>query len=86
MSREWLDFLVFSDKDDKRRYRPRLIALIPNNLWDGKESTHCSKTVGEVVPGVVLYLMGFQANEIKINTQPEVRLFFRVLELPFIII
>ena len=25
-------------------------------LWDVKESTHCSKRVGDVVPDVVVYL------------------------------
>jgi len=26
-------------------------------LWDVKEPTHCSKSVGDVVPGVVVYFL-----------------------------
>ena len=50
-----LDFLVFSDKDDK----PKVLSHKPCShitLWDVKEPTHYSKRVGDVVPGVVVYL------------------------------
>ena len=46
---------VFSDKDDK----PEVPSHSPCShitLWDVKEPTHYSKRVGDVVPGVVVYL------------------------------
>ena len=33
----------------------RLTTLAPNNLWDVKNPTHCSKGVGDVLPGVMVY-------------------------------
>ena len=54
-SAKWLDFQVFSDKDDK----PEVPSHKPCShitLWDVKEPTHYSKRVGDVVPGVVVYL------------------------------
>lgn len=50
-----LDFLIFSAKDDK----PEAPSDSPSShkiLWDVKVPTHCSLRVGEVVPGVVVYL------------------------------
>ena len=46
---------LFSDKDDKpevRSHKP----CSHVTLWDVKEPTHYSKRVGDVVPGVVVYL------------------------------
>ena len=47
-----LDFLVFSDKDDK----PEVPSHNPCSLtlWDVKDPTHYSKRVGDSVPGVVV--------------------------------
>ena len=45
----------FSDKD----YKPEVPSHKPCShitLWDVKEPTHYSKRVGDVVPGVVVYL------------------------------
>ena len=42
-------FMVFSDKCDK----PKALRLT-SLMWDVKEPTHCSKRVGDVVPGVVV--------------------------------
>ena len=49
------DFRVLSDKDDK----PEVPSHKPCShitLWDVKEPIHYSKRVGDVVPGVVVYL------------------------------
>ena len=36
--------------------RSRLTTFVPNNLWDVKEPTHCSKRLGDVVLSVGLSL------------------------------
>ena len=53
---KWLDFQVFSDKDDKPEvpsHNPSMLII----LWDVKEPTHLSLRVGHVVPGVVVCLL-----------------------------
>ena len=50
---KWLDFQVFSDKDDKPEvpsHSPSMFII----LWDVKEPTHLSLRVGHEVPGVVV--------------------------------
>ena len=37
-------------------HRSHLTTLAPNNVWDVKEPTQCSQTIGDVVPGVLVYL------------------------------
>ena len=49
-----LDFLVFSDKDDKPLAPSRNSSSFAI-LWDVKEPTHSSKRVGRGVPGVVVW-------------------------------
>ena len=44
----------YFDQDDKPR--SYLTTLVPGNLWDVKEPSHCSKRVGDEVLGVVVYL------------------------------
>ena len=46
-----LDFLVFSDKDDKPKVPPHNPSMF-KILWDVKEPTHLSLRVGHVIPGV----------------------------------
>ena len=53
---KWLDFQVFSDKDDRLEVpsdNPSMSII----LWDVKEPTHLSLRVGHVVPGVVVCLL-----------------------------
>ena len=52
---KWLDFQVFSDKDDKPE-APSHKPCSRITLWDVKELTHYLKRVGDIVPGVVVYL------------------------------
>ena len=47
----WLDFQDLSDKLRTINRRPHLTVLV----WDVKEPVHCSKGVGDVVPGVLVY-------------------------------
>ena len=52
---KWLDFLVFSDKDNKplaQSHNPSMFII----LWDVKGPTHLSQRVGPGVPGVVVCL------------------------------
>ena len=53
---KWLDFQVFSDKDDKPEvpsHNPSIFII----LWDVKEPTHLSLRVGHVVAVVVVCLL-----------------------------
>ena len=50
---EWLDFLVFSVGTVSSLSQH---CLVPINLWDVKEPTHCSKKVRDIVPSVVTSL------------------------------
>ena len=54
--RRWLDFLVFSDKDDKTLgpVSQHLFLIICGTL---KNPWHCSKREGRGVPGVMVYLI-----------------------------
>ena len=58
--RKWLDFQVFSDKDDKPEvpYVSQITSMFMfiSSLWDVKEPTHYSRRVGNEVPGVVAVL------------------------------
>ena len=53
---KWLDFPVFSDKDDKP-LAPSHKPCLYITLWDIQEPTHCSQRVGDVVPGVVVWYL-----------------------------
>ena len=53
---KWLDFQVFSDKDNK----PEVPSHNPSKLiilWGVKEPIHLPLRVGHVVPGVVVCLL-----------------------------
>ena len=52
-SAKWLDLLVFSDKYDKPEVPSHNTSMFIT-LWDVKEPTHQSKSVGHGVPGVLV--------------------------------